>query len=1395
MRTCILLSFLLCQSCLQSHLFGAAALPDDLRLIGVAKVDVTPDYSVRLSGYGNRREESEGVQLRLWAKALAFGSDLEGPAVLITVDNCGIPEAMRAEVAAHLERKAGIRPDRLAICFSHTHCGPCLAGALTNIFSTDVPPAHQANIDRYTRELTAKMEQAALAALADRKPARLSWAVGSASFARNRRAVWGGPVDHSLPVLFVHSPEGELRGVFANYACHATTLSFNFLHGDWPGTAMAGIERDHPGAVALIGIGCGADQNPHPRGTVDLAVRHGEEVAAEVSRLLKTECKPLNGKLASHLKHITLPLEPLPSREEWEKLAASTNKPAAYAAQKNLDRLNRGEKLPTELPYSVQAWSFGNDLAMVFLPGEVTVDYELRLKVEFDAARLWVNGYANDALCYIPSRRVLAEGGYEGGGAMVYYDRPNKFAPGIEDRIIAAVHDLIPREYAAQYRADVPPKAPADSLAAIKTNDNLTVELAAAEPFVMDPVAIDWDAQGRMWVVEQPDYPNGMDGKWKPGGRVKILTDTDGDGRYDKSTLLVEGLPFPTGVTCWGKGAFVCAAPDILYVEDTNGDGKAEVVRKLFTGFYTDNYNARVNSLTLGLDNWIHGANGLLGGKVRSEKTGSVTDISGRDFRFLPDTGELQRVSGVTQQGRTRDDWDNWFGCSNSRWIFQFPLPERYGRRNPHVPAPAPSLSLTDSKEEGVLHPVSRALERFNNPATQGHITSACGLGLYRDVLLGPDFTGNAFIGEAAHNLVRRYQLNPEGAAFSARRPESEKSAEFLASADNWTRPVQIRTGPDGALYIVDMYRAVIEHTRWIPADRLARIDPRAGDTMGRIYRLLPRGVKLRPIRDLTKLDPEALVAALDTPNGTTRDLVHQLLLLNRDPAAHSPLAKLAAGSALPAVRVQCLSVLDGLQALTNADLQEALSDADAHVRRHAVRLSENRFKAAPELEEICAKLAHDPDFTVRYQVALSLGEWKNPRTATALAEVAKTAMADKLMRGAVISSSLGQSLEVLSALNQPPAPAAADAEARNELLGQLVATAAAPATKPEEFSRVLKALGPKSTDAPASWQIKGMVELQDTLDRRHIPLASLDLAEEVRPLFKAAHAVALDPNASDADRETALRLFARGFSDPKKDLPILSGFLKPTVADRLQKAALARLLHTSVPEAAEILLRDWSNRTPSLRAAIITAMLSRDEWSLSLLKAVADRVVNASEVPTASRQALSHHSQPAIRELAQKLLPVAGSADRAKIVAKYQAVVGIKGDAIHGAVVFKTVCSVCHAYLGVGMAVGPDLFAFNNKSASDFITAILDPNAAVDPRYASYSVGTGDGRTLIGIISNETDASIDVVQPGGLRETHLRSDVREMRATGLSLMPEGLEQALSVQDMADVISFIRSGK
>ncbi len=423
-----------------------------LHQVGVAQLDITPHYSIRLTGYAARKTESEGVAQHLWAKAIAIGSDKEGPAIVITVDNCGVPLNVRQAVVAKLNKSASIDPERVAICSTHTHSGPWLKGYAPNLLKGPLPPEQEAHIERYTAELTAALETAALKALEDRRPAKLSWGQGHADFAMNRRTR-GGPVDHELPALFVTGADGTLRAIFTSYACHCTTLTgeFNQICGDWAGYAQEFLQQDHAGSIVLVALGCAADANPNPRPGFDLAKQHGREIAASVGRIFTNGLAPIEGRLECRTKQIELPFDTLPTRAEWEAKAADTNY-IGYHARINLARLDRGEALPTKLGYLVQAWTFGKDLAMVFLPGEVVVDYSLRLKKEFDAKRFWINAYANDVPCYIPSERILKEGGYEGGGAMIYYDKPTRLAPGVEDLIVKAVHDILPNQFLAEVK-------------------------------------------------------------------------------------------------------------------------------------------------------------------------------------------------------------------------------------------------------------------------------------------------------------------------------------------------------------------------------------------------------------------------------------------------------------------------------------------------------------------------------------------------------------------------------------------------------------------------------------------------------------------------------------------------------------------------------------------------------------------------------------------------------------------------------------------------------------------------------------------------------------------------------------------------------------------------------
>lgn len=427
--------------------------------VGGAKVDITPELPIRLAGYQSRLAEATRVEAPLSARALAIGSDADGPVVLVTADVIAVSETMSDAVAAAVRAKhPGLTRERIAVCATHQHTGPAIAGTIPFMFSRDLPAEENARIERYAARLQEKLIEVALAALADRRPARLAWAQGTAEFAVNRRlivdgkhtgykATPGGPVDHALPVLRAVDAQGVVRAVLVNYACHCTTLKGgdNYVHPDWAGEAAKRIEGRHAGAVALVAIGCGADADPQPRGLPAVAT-NGGAVADEVARVMAGEMRALGRVTHAAFRRIELPLgRVVPRAELVARLEGKAN--VAYAAAQFLRQLDAGKPLPSVVPYPVQAWAFDGDFAMVFLGGEVVAEYALRLKRELGVSRLWVNAYANHVPCYIPSRQVLKEGGYEAEAAMDYYGWPTRLAEDTEDRIVRTVHDLLPATF------------------------------------------------------------------------------------------------------------------------------------------------------------------------------------------------------------------------------------------------------------------------------------------------------------------------------------------------------------------------------------------------------------------------------------------------------------------------------------------------------------------------------------------------------------------------------------------------------------------------------------------------------------------------------------------------------------------------------------------------------------------------------------------------------------------------------------------------------------------------------------------------------------------------------------------------------------------------------------
>jgi len=945
----------------------------------------------------------------------------------------------------------------------------------------------------------------------------------------------------------------------------------------------------------------------------------------------------------------------------------------------------------------------------------------------------------------------------------------------------------------------ISPRSPEDSLESMRVGPGLRVELVAHEPLVVDPVAIDFGPDGRLWVAEMHDYPSGMKGRFEvPGGRVKVLVDVDSDGIFDRGTVFLDELPFPTGVTVWRGGALVCAAPDILYAEDTDGDGRADVRRVLFTGFATTNYQARVNSLAYGLDGWVWGANGLIGGLI-DVGGGKTIDIRGRDFRMRPDTGEFELVSGLTQQGRVRDDAGHWFGCDNGTLARHYPLDDRYVRRNPFVIAPPPAVNVASGPDASRLFPPGE-LVLFELSGPPGRPTAVCGLTIYRDRALGDAYLGNAFSCESVNQVVHRLVLSPHGSTFLGDRAPEERTREFLASADNWFRPVQARTGTDGALWVVDMYRYVIEHPRWIPPATLARLDLRAGAGMGRIYRVVPDDRREIRIPRLDHLDTTGLVRAMDTANGTVRDLVQQQLVWRGDRSARRGLERLATTSDDAYVRVQALATLDVLGVLDARTILSALDDSDASVRRHAIRVAEGRID-----DVIGARLlgrVDDPDPQVRLQLAATLGEWADPRAGAALGEIL-LAGGDAWLVGAALSSARPHVEPIVAALSR----ASAGGRSVPASIWDRLSVTAAAANDEAALAAIIESVGgaARRSEGAGQLRVRDLVASLEGKDRGLRALHDRAKTERLRraidglaPIFAAARRDAIDPSVARSRREVAIDLLARGVDRRDEDGRLLRGLLAPRNAPAVQAAAIRAFGRFRTASVATDLLAGWRGYSPRLQKLAWNVLSSRPAWTVALLERGVDDRTLLLVVDTTSRQRLYEHASPAVREAAARAFGRRAKTPRAAVVDTMRAAIvglGAGGDATRGRRVFEETCAACHRLDGVGTETGPDLAALTDYSVDALLIAILDPNRAALAEFIAYAVVLRDGRVLDGLISAETASSFTLTRADGSRQDVLRADVASLESTGLSFMPEGLEESLDAGKLADVIAFFAAAR
>ncbi len=1372
---------------------------------GFGKSDITPSVALRLSGYGNRTDVFEGVDEKLFVRVMVVRTDDGRVSALIAVDTIGLPGTLTKSIAARANKRYGIPRDRIVVCGTHSHTAPHISAGLTNIFAVPLTAEQERDSQEYTQRVADTIVETVGQAVKRLRPGQLFAAQGEAGFARNRRTVrdgsWtgfgvqaGGPTDHSLPVLKIADEDGTVRGLVFNYACHCTTFgpSYNRVNGDWAGHASRMLEQRYPAATALCTIGCGADQNPQRDNDATkakaLAVAQGKEVADEVSRIIAEPMSEVTAALRTSFGYAGLPVD-RPTVPELKTQLDDRRPQFRRHAQNMLDLRERMGRLPETYPAPVQVWSFGDQLCMVFLGGEVVVDYALRLKQEIRSKLVWLSSYSNDLFGYVASERVRREGGYEVSGSMIYYNQPGPWAEGTEEVVVRRVHELV------EQGSFTGPLTPEEALARFHLQPGYKIGIVAAEPLIADPVNFAVAADGRLWVVEMGDYPRGEDDQGKPGGRVKVLDDLDGDGRYDTSTLFLDGLEYPNGVFPWGGGVLISGAPAILYAEDTDGDDRADVTKPLYRGFEADNPQHRVAGFAYGLDNWLYLASGTNNHEIQSVSSGATIDMSGRDVRIRPDKGLIEAVSGRTQFGRNRDDWGNWFGGDNSRPIYHYVVSDRYLSRNPYFPAPDPFVHLMTPALAPPVYPTSRTLDRFNDLFALNRFTSACSQMIFRDSSLGPDVEGAAFISEPVHNLVHRAVLTDDGVSFRAARHPKELQSEFLSSTDHWFRPTTTATGPDGSLWIADMYRHVIEHPEWIPESWQAQLDLRAGHDRGRIYRVYRSDGELQKISPLNDRPSQELVGELQHSNGWRRDTAQQLLVERRDHSTVAPIRDvLRSGTAI--AKVHALGTLQGLDALRASDLSLALSDSDPRVLRRAILLSERLLDDHPQLARRITQLGSHPAPRVRLQVALSLGEWDNDAAAEALAKIAIDNVGDSWLRTAVLSSSVNHATKMLGHIL-----GRVGGSADHSLLLQHLISTASRGGGAERLAEVLRTLTASGAGPPQVWEMEALASFDRAIRGQNESLAKLrDQAagELSKPLARAALIVdtarelAQDETAAIAERVVALPLLGRGFDRQQSDRAIVAGFLSAAHPLPLQLAAVEALSRMPASEIPTLLLANWKQLSPRVQSEVLGALLSKRPWQQQLLAAIESQRVAVSDLDASTRNRLVSVGNREFRDRVRKQLGDVKT-DRQSVIEQYQTVMRLVGDAGSGAESFKKTCAACHRHQSTGNDIGASLAALQDKSSESLLISVLDPNRAIEGKYKNYVCVTTDGRVLNGMIVSESTSSITLAQANGTKATLLRVDIDQLSSTGISFMPEGLEKDLTPQQLADIFAFLRS--
>jgi putative membrane-bound dehydrogenase-like protein len=968
------------------------------------------------------------------------------------------------------------------------------------------------------------------------------------------------------------------------------------------------------------------------------------------------------------------------------------------------------------------------------------------------------------------------------------------------------------------------------ALQTFELEEGFQIELIVAEPLISDPVDMEIDEFGRLYVVEMHGYPLDLSGS----GKIKLLSDTNGDGIMDQSITFAEGLMLPTGILRWKKGVLVTDPPNVYYLEDSDGDGKADIKEIVLTGFALSNPQHNVNSPRLGLDNWIYlGHEPAVTTHLFEEEFGDrgseiffpanplgvrlPQNAGGRSIRFRPDKQQLEVLASRTQFGHTFDAWGHRFVLNNNNHIIHDIMAAKYLNRNPYLVLPQTTVSISDHGHAAEVFPITI------NPEHQlltdvGVMTSACGITAYLGAAFPKEYEGAVFVAEPVSNIVHIDLLTDKGSTFVASRQHSDK--EFLASTDSWFRPVNMYVGPDGALYVVDYYRQFIEHPEWMAEEVINSGALYNGTDKGRIYRISPKGRK--PLDwsnkiNLAELSDKQLVEKLSDPNIWWRRNAQRLLVDRFNGHVPENLIDQAKNMDSPLGRIHGLWTLEGMGKTDSELLKMAFLDPSPGVRLNAIKIAELHLASFPDLGNALVKLKSDPDPKVRYQLLCTLGFVESFSAREARKDLLFQDIQDEWFHIAALTAPYEESRQLMNPVmatyqNENPAFAS--------LLQRLSAMIGASLDQ-ETVLDLIRQGTSDNLDLNKNWQAPLLLGLAQGIQSKKVSeklftstedlllqacfenpglevrQASLQLLKVIglpaskpsKGMMETAQRMAQNRGLSQEERILGIHILA--LHNPKPYEGVLIGMIRPMEPLPVQLAAMKAI--SSIPDdsSAQFVLKEWNTLSPEVREEGLNTLMANNQRMNLLLDGLESGIIQATQLGWPRSVRLMNHYDLDLKSRARLLINTMEGREE-EILQRYKGSLELKGSFAEGKVVYDQNCAVCHKMgLELGKAFGPDLATLKNRREENILRDILLPNLSIADGYDLWSVELQNGENLQGLIASETPTAITLRYTGGQERSIARQDISSLKVMEMSAMPSGLENNISPQEMADLLAFI----